>query len=369
MQPNINTLQGLSFDSSLANIDAAVSSTEYEERLLFLLQPILDERFPNNRGKQTIRVHKDRINFACPTCGDSMKSNYKKRGNFILRGKYSGFFKCHNCGEMKRIDHFFRDYKINLDLGIINYIAQSIQDFSNTTDAKYDMSLFMDIDSIEKYAIDRQEFLNYFRLEEVKESSVWPWLKNRLQYDTSKFMYNPRLNHVIVLNLTQAGKILGIQKRTFKKTSSKYLTYTLQHIYELMKKDPKIIPDEISMLSQLFNICLINYTKPVTLFEGPLDSFLFKNSIAGAGAHKQFSLDLNVRFFYDYDKTGKDKSIEKISHGEYIFLWGKFLKDTNAPYRLKWDLNDILIWAKENNIKLPNFENYFSNDSLDLIDF
>jgi hypothetical protein len=40
----------------------------------------------------------------------------------------------------------------------------------------------------------------------------------------------------------------------------------------------------------------------------------------------------------------------------------------NLPYRKKWDLNDLMIWLKENNMRTPLFDNYFSNDPLDIID-
>jgi hypothetical protein len=367
MQTNIDTKKGISFDSSLSNIDRSVSGEEYKENLISLLHPILEKAFPENIPKQKIQSHTDRITFACPYCFDSMKSSYKKRGNFILKGKFTNYFKCFNCGIFKRIDHFFKDYKINLDLSIINYIANNLTDFSTQSDVKYDMSLFLDMESIEKYAINRQEFLTYFNLKEVRNTSVWLWLNHRLQYDESKFMYNERLNHLIILNLTRSGKILGIQKRLFK-GNSKYLTYKLSNIYELMKKDSKEIPNEIDMLSQLFNICLVNYSKPITLFEGPLDSFLFKNSIANAGANKSFPIDIPIKYLYDKDKTGVKKSIEHINNGDEVFLWEKYLKDSNAPYKEKWDVTDIMIWAKENNVKLPNILNYFSNDSMDIID-
>ena len=349
------------------DFDKSVSSEEYKNTLLALLQPILDERFPNNTGKQKIRVYKDRISFACPICGDSVKSNYKKRGNFILGGKYAHFFKCHNCGAAARIDKFFEDHNITLDLSVINYIANNIVDFSSFVSVKSDMSLFLDMDAIDKYAIDRQEFLKYFGLTEVKESPVWPWLKNRLQYDETKFMYNIRKNYIVVLNLTQSGKILGVQKRMFK-GENKYLTSNLQSIYEKLKRDPSVIPNEIHAISELFNICLINYSKPITLFEGPLDSFLFKNSIANAGAHKTFPLDIPIRYWYDDDSDGREKSIEKINEGEEVFLWTKLKNEFELPIRKKLDLNDVLIYFRDKNIKTPNFNDYFSDDELDIID-
>ena len=97
-------------------------------------------------------------------------------------------------------------------------------------------------------------------------------------------------------------------------------------------------------------------------------SFLFKNSIANTGANKELPIDINVNYFYDYDKTGIKKSIEKINNNKNVFLWSKLLKDINAPYRNKWDLNDLMIWSKHNNIKLPLLQHYFSTNPMDIID-
>lgn len=371
MNNNVNSQKEWSFDSSLSNtLDVNLTDNEYTGKLVYLLQPILERRFQGIPAKQKIYKHRDRITFACPYCGDSMKSNYKKRGNFILLGKFANHFKCFNCGEFKRIDEFFKDYKTNLELDVINYISKGITDFSHQSNTKYNLSLFLDLESIEKYAIDRQEFLKYFNLVEVKDSPVWSWLRNRMQFDTSKFLYNPRKNHVIILNLTHTGKILGIQKRLFT-GPTKYLTFKLSKIYELMgksKEQIKGIPDEIDTISQIFNICLVDFDRPVTLFEGPLDSFMYKNSIANAGANKSFPIDITVRYWYDDDKTGIENSLEKINNGEYIFLWSKLKRDLELPQRKKWDLNDLIIYLKINNKSIPRFENYFSNDIYDIID-
>jgi len=229
------------------------------------------------------------------------------------------------------------------------------------------MSIFLDMDAIDKYAIDRQEFLKYFGLTEVKESPVWSWLKHRLQYDHNKFLYNPSKNYLVILNLTPASKILGVQIRNFK-GENKYLTYKLSKIYELMKRDPKIIPDQIDSISQIFNICLINYSKPITLFEGPLDSFLLRNSIASTGIHKDMPFEMPLRYLNDDDKDGRNKSIEEINNGEEVFLWTKFKQDYQLPYRDKWDLNDALMYLRDHNVKAPNFNEYFSDDELDIID-
>jgi predicted RNA-binding Zn-ribbon protein involved in translation (DUF1610 family) len=359
-------MEPMKFDTNI-DLDKSMSIDDFKESATTLLQRILAGRFASEPAKQKIIPHSDRMSFACPYCGDSQKNPYAKRGNIILKGKFTNFFKCHNCGEFKRVDNFFKDYDLTLGLDAINYIATSTEDFSNHVGTLYDMSMFIDVEAIDSYAIDRQEFLKFFGLMEVKESPVWSWLNKRLQFDATKFMYNQNENYIVILNLTQSGKILGAQKRTFT-GANKYLTYTLTKIYELLHRDPSVIPDEVNAISQLYNICNINYARPVTLFEGAFDAFLFKNSVANAGANKSFPLELPIRYFFDKDTTGMKKAIEKMENGEEVFLWQKYLDEIGAPYRKKWDLNDLGIWGKENNIKLPNPELYFSSDSLDTLD-
>jgi len=368
---NTELLGEMSFDSSLLNsIDTQLTPVEFKERLEVLLQPILDKVFSGNVQKRKIQYHIDRISFACPYCSDSAKSDHKKRGNFILAGKFTGFFKCHNCSEFKSITRFFEDFKVELKLDAVNYLVDNLGDFNSYSNAKYDMSVFLNMEHIEKYAIDRQEFLQKFKLVEVKDTPVWSWLTNRLQFKQDKFLYNVDKNYLLILNLTQSGKILGAQKRLFK-GYNRFETYKLSKLYNLMNK-PIDVNDEqldfLDTLSMIFNICLITFNNPVTLFEGAMDSFLFKNSIANTGANKELPIEIPIRYFYDNDETGKKRALEHLERQDEVFLWDKFLRDINAPYRPKWDWNDIIIYAKKESINFPLIDNYFSSDPLDIID-
>ena len=232
------------------------------------------------------------------------------------------------------------------------------------------MSVFLDMEPVEKYALDRQELSKYFGLVEVKNSSVWAWLTNRLQFKEDKFLYHPGKNYLLILNLTQSGKILGAQKRLFK-GYNRFESYKLSKLYNLMNKTFDVTKEQLDFLdtiSMIFNICLLDFSKNITLFEGGMDAFLFKNSIANTGANKKLPIDLNVRYFYDSDETGKKRALQHLEQKDEVFLWDKFLRDIGAPYKLKYDWNDILIWAKKEDVKLPLIDNYFSSDPLDIID-
>lgn len=359
---------GMSFDSSLLeSFDKKISPEEYKERILSTLQWILDKRFPEDHIKREIRPHRDRINISCPYCGDSMQSSWKKRGNIILDGKHRNHYKCFNCGEYKRIDLFFKDFKAPLELDALEYVSLTMSSF-NYSSKKYDISLLLDDDIIEEISIDREEFKEKFQLIEARSSSIWLWLNDRLQYRGEPFLWHPKEGWLAILNLTKNGKIIGMQRRNFKGWN-KYMTYGLPKIYEILGRK---LPDnpQVEALSQIFGSLLIDFSKPVTLFEGPLDSFLFPNSIAIGGSEKSFPIEMPLRYFYDDDPAGRKKAIEAIKKGEPVFLWSKFRREKGISDRKKWDLTSLLLHIKEQGRGVPigEFSSYFSKDPFDIID-
>ena len=359
---------GMTFDSSLSDsIDKSLSPDEFKARAFRHFEDIVKKSFVGHPGKQKVHFHIDRITGACPYCRDSMQNSYKHRGNIILSGKFSGYYKCFNCGVFKSASSFFKDFGIDLQLDVINYLSSTKGDFKKTSYGNYDISILMDAKKIEEFAINREELKKRFNLIEVAESSILSWLKGRLQFDEERFLYNPKENYIAILNLTVEKKILGFQRRNFSKIQEKYMTYNLRKIYGMLGIE-KEIPEEVDALSLIYKIVEIDFNRPVYLFEGPFDAFLMKNSVANTGANKGFPIDMQLKYFFDDDKTGRKKALEKINEREYVFLWTKFKQEYNIPHRKKWDLNDIMLYARENNIKLPHMDNYFSNEPLDSID-
>ena len=362
------------FDTStffdFEELDRKVSPDQLLSILMNNFENISRARFPSDPIKQKIHKHSKRITGSCPYCGDSMQSSWKQRGNIILEGKHKFYYKCFNCGEFKRVDQFFKDFKIDLTLDVLTYIAENKGDFTSVA-GKYDISLLLDVPTIEGYAIDRQEIKKRFGLIEAKDSPVWSWLNRRLQFKEEYFLYSTYHNFLLILNLTPSGKILGFQKRRFLRNHGGYMTYGATKMYELLGKTEQV-PDEIETLSQLFNICRINFNRPVTIFEGPLDSFLFPNSIANGGANKSFPIEMPRRYFYDDDATGRSNALKRINEGYQIFLWDRLKRDYGLPpkpaFGRKWDLNDFMIWLKMNKAVVPMWDKYFTDDPMDLIE-
>ena len=360
------------FDASVITQDAgSMTREDLIMEIVPKLEQILKVRFSDNANKQKIKIYKDRISFAAPCCGDSAKDSNKKRGNIILEGKFKNMYKCHNCGVCMSMYNFFKKYGQELSLKAIDYVISTKKDISSDYSGDSSMNLLYDTEIIDEFALDREYFKEKCHLEECNvQNAAYFYLINRKQYAFDKFLYHPKHNLLFILNLTASGKIIGVQVRNMNKyfKGPKYKTYKLSKIYEIFLHEPKEIPDEIENLSMLFNLLTVNYNKPVTVVEGPMDSFLLKNCIALCGAGHHLPNIMRFKYLYDNDTTGRKYAIEKLNQGYEVFMWDRLTSDLHLPNKEKWDVNDVVNWCLSNNIKIPNFDLYFSNDSLDLLD-
>jgi hypothetical protein len=49
-----------------------------------------------------------------------------------------------------------------------------------------------------------------------------------------------------------------------------------------------------------------------------------------------------------------------------VFNWGKFLEENGITKNRKWDLNDLVVHLRATGKKIKRFDNYFTDDVLDL---
>jgi hypothetical protein len=351
------------FDSSKSNM----TKEEFIDEIKPKIQEILKRVFPGNTQKQKIRVHKDRISFAAPCCGDSAHNNSKKRGNIILEGKFKNLYKCFNCGTCMSVANFLKAYGQDMSLNMIDYVSDNNIGRYTSSGSSNHVSYIYNDEEIDKYAIDRDYFRDLLGLTECTQQCFGKtYLINRRQYNFNKFMYSVKANKLFILNLTNTGKILGIQVRNFTDKNNKYKTYNLQKIHEMILRDDVVVPEYINELSMLFNIMLVDCDKYVTVVEGPMDSFLIKNCIALCGASKRMDFPFMTRYLFDDDKPGREHAIEKIKEGYNVFMWDTFKKDLGIKSLKKLDMNDVIIWCYNNNVVCPNLDKYFSDDELDL---
>ena len=343
-----------------------------EEELKGMIAKILSQSFPGNAQKHKIYVSKGRLNFSCPYCGDSSEAR-KKRGNLYTE---SLSFKCYNggCNVFRDLYGFLKDFQLE-SLISADQIAEIIEIGKTKKNARKQAGS-IDVFLLETYRdiIPTRELLkNKLGLIELPYQARL-YLQNRHQEADERFLWEPRKKSMFLLNLTANGEnVLGLQiKNMNKNATTKYYTYKLSGIYKNLfkERDTAIIEkaSELDGISCVFGFSTLNLDDKITIFEGPFDSFLYRNSVGLCSINNKFPFDVeNKRYFLDGDNSGREKSQKLLTEGESVFLWKKFLSENGFPTRDKWDLNDVVIYAHENGMKIKNLEGYFSSNCWDMI--
>jgi hypothetical protein len=344
------------------------------DRVTTIIQSSLRKFF--GEDIQRLKVYKggNRLNFCCPYCGDSSDAK-KKRGNLYLD---TLTYKCYNggCGVFKNLNQFVKDFGIQDSL-TTDEISE-ISEISRSAIVKKKVRNSIDYFFTNNYKdilISRDNFKEKLGLTEVKGTFAEKWLLQRNQVPDKKFLWDPSRRNLYLLNLTgDETLILGIQIRPIvKKHNSKYYTYKLSGIYKnLLKENSKEIiekAEEVDPISSVFGFSTVDLNSMITVFEGPMDSWLCPNAIALCSINNQFPFDVsNKRWMLDSDEVGKNKAREFLEKGETVFLWGKFIRENSLPEREKWDLNDVVNYVRSSGNKIKKLENYFSSDKWDIIE-
>ena len=228
--------------------------------------------------------------------------------------------------------------------------------------------LLHDVDELNRWGIERSAVEEKFNLRPMDRAKIYPYLRKRLQPDMTRFSWSQEKQQLYIFHIIpNTTKILGFQIRNFL-SSTKYVTYKLSKIYEILNLEVTDNVIELDPISTTFGILDIDISKPVTVFEGPLDAFLYRNSIATCSSNIDSPIDFStLRYFYDYDKAGKTAAMEKLNAGRQVFLWKKFFSVSKIDEPLKkMDLTDLLVLAKRKDLQLPKLSNFFSNDKYDI---
>lgn len=346
------------------------------EKIIDSLRQILYSEFSDPQKREP-HLLIDRVQFACPYCGDSQKDNRKKRGNIFLDTLY---YHCFNgdCGSRMPIYYFLKQrgqlekFSLPEQLYLKNTASLSTSINLRSLKEKFGLEMFFS-DEVKNLGVNRSFLIKSLKLQEISGSKIEKYLVNRLQTNFKKFAYDPKDRNVYVFNLTADGEdVIGMQIKTFKKRNP-YLTHKLSSIHEMLgiyDEDHKEQLEKIDHLSTIFGIFEIDINKPITVFEGPLDSFLFPNSLGICSAKNSLPFDIEgARYFYDNDKTGKDYAMKKIAINKSVFLWRKYIEDNKLSQfsnKIK-DLNDLLMFIRDHKKKYTKFVNYFSQDRYDMI--
>ena len=126
---------------------------------------------------------------------------------------------------------------------------------------------------------------------------------------------------------------------------------------------------KLNDISTLFGVLNMDFTRPVTVFEGPIDAKFINNSLALCTVGRnvdQFADIPTIRYMFDNDKSGKNAMRELLKQGKEVFLWEKFINENELKEYPVKDLNDLILICYQNKKDAYKYiNNYFSSNSLD----
>ena len=345
-------------------------SSELKDKILTKIQNLLHNEFHGEKAR--IKIGYDRINFACPYCGDSADNVYKKRGNVYWK---TLMFHCYNCSKhtnvLNLLEHFKKGLSNTNEVStVLDYIQQ------NKVEVKSSEYLQIGVfQTLNELSIDRKEFAKILSLSELKpNTTAFKFVKGKfLQQRSNHFLYSDKTNQLYILNLTKENKVIGYQIRNFEKGKAKYVSYTMEKMYsELNKQFPNVTdPEKVNSLSIYFNIMIVDLSRNFTIFEGPTDALLYpKNSLALSGINKNsdmFDQISTARYLFDNDVIGRKTMEQKLEKKKAVFMWKKFIKDHKLDRNIK-DFNDLIKYCYfHKNSAYKNIDKYFTTSPYDIL--
>lgn len=348
-----------------------------------------------HQQKKDVREHHDRLNFACPVCGDSEKILSKKRGNLYFKNL---MYKCFNCGYHASFVKLCETFDIEIDiekrLEMYDYID------NNTFYKKDDDFVITKLDKL----LPLNEVVDFYnthpehKLTNVRPvqqgSAVYQYLllNRNIQNDPNLYEgiyhFTDKWKEPVVIILNRHDNLLlGMQLRNLKEEKNKRFYHIIEfsEIYNIFHPENKLDEFEsiaYNKLSHFINVLNIDFNETVTIFEGYFDSIFFPNSIGVVGVNTDLSFllkdeNVKIRLFYDNDDDGFKNSVKMLKDGYQVFLWKLLFRDIlknkpnkyDAQKRLNKikDLNKLAIETKKPPYDLLKMENYFSKDVFDMI--
>jgi hypothetical protein len=361
-----------------------------------IIQNILNKEFSNS-SKRKIVDYADRVNLACPYCGDSHKNQHAKRGNFYFNRL---IFICFNCDKKTTFDRFCKDFNEQLDpekkLEMIEHL-NSVMTYSDYEGDFVDARLENLIDLTELERVFNQDLTPISDFKPIQvNGGVYKYLIGRgipPEYHKNiyqaKYWKNEDEHEWIIVMLNRRGdKVLGMQIRNLKEGRKRmFKIYNYENLLEWVNIGKDIEESDMNSiviynkLSYYFNILNVNFGERITVFEGYLDSLFFPNSIGLVGVNTDYRFlenhNLELQYFFDNDEAGYKKSEEKLKNGYSIFLWKKLFEDivskktTDDPFKLLHrigkvkDINKLCQLVPDAYRKL-DLQSFFSKDILDI---
>lgn len=318
-------------------------------------------------------VGRDTYIFRCPICGDSKKSASKKRG-YLYATNDGAFFKCYNGCAPRSLYSFLAH--LNIDLAR-QYATESFGASAKPKDdePEFDKDLFK---TGRKSALaeepakvrrpKRKTILDtMLKLEDLPhDHPCREYVRSRFLPEDVELYFAPHLNETL-------STIEAYKDRLFT-TDYKALVFpfrgvdgTLNYLQARLlfnTDNRRFCTMEIEEDAPKFwGLDLVDFTKPVYLFEGPIDAMMIDNGVAFAGGNLRHGAKYLEAFcqaglilVYDRDFVSNDqifldllKSVKR--DGRSIVIYDKefaTFKDVNDARKAGWSREKILQYLQKN---------------------
>jgi len=321
---------------------------------------VLKNVFPGNKFKQHINDDDDKLNFACPYCGDSEKDVGKKRGNLFLK---SSTYKCFNDGCLKftKLNNFIAKFAMKYSLPIPKLSEGVCKAKIETVSKKGALIEFLMNPKVKNILIDFKELADRFFLKPCidapEESVIGKYIRGRNLMELPAFAkscyYDSRMDKIYIFNLDlRSGRVLGLSMRRIDEnyTGPKY---DIKNYSQFIKNGLISVADEqtivkIDIVNSYFNILNIKFNEPIIVLEGQIDAMFLNNSIATTGVTKSKNVlgtlvsKKNARILFDNDDAGKKETFKLLQDGYSVFLWSKLIGELRKQYpKHRGAINDI----------------------------
>lgn len=278
----------------------------------------------------------DLWNCRCPFCGDSKKNKVKARG-YLYSKKNNIFYICHNCHVSISLGNFIKHLDPNLfkEYQLETYKEQSHSnvakpDFTSiNTRPVFNKSVTLKIPTIESLS-DTHSAKVYCKkrklpnLNEIYYADDFKSFMNETFPEHGKNLIDddPR---IVLPFFNEKNILIGLQGRALLANKVRYITY------KVSDDAPKV-----------FGLNKVDFTKPVYVVEGPIDSMFLNNSLASmdAALYKISDEIGDHNYIYVYDNEPRNKDVlrnlkKTIDMGKKVCIWPKNIQQK--------DINDMVI--------------------------
>jgi len=318
----------------------------------------IDEKFvrllaPRLEGFKVKQTNPLVANCRCPFCGDSKKSRSKARG-FFFRYKGGFRFKCHNCGKSSSIksvlyeldQSLWREYKLELmkengtgRLHVAHRGSDPADEAPQKPAGDPPGPVVRGTQTLLELGPDHPA-VKYVALRGIPPRRAkdilyvdrfFAWVNGIIPGKFSDRSLERDHGRIVFMFKDRTGKIYGFTGRSVN------------------NEEPRYVAIKVADHPKAFGMESVDWTRPVYIVEGPIDSLFLENAVAMGGSDADMSMFDPSKDVVVFDNEPRNEQIVKkmaslIEKGWRVVIWpdGLNQKDINDMYLAGLDPGRII---------------------------